>query len=81
MEAITEAIRQAALAGRLREYCRKNGETGLGGLLRLAERHSAAVTAALAPVGQRAYGGGRLEAAPVAVRGLGAGERTHTREW
>lgn len=39
MEAITEAIRHAAEAGKLRAFVRKNG-SGLRGLERLADRHS-----------------------------------------
>ena len=43
---IERAIRSAAEAGKLRSYVRKNG-TGLAGLERLADRHSAASSAAL----------------------------------
>jgi hypothetical protein len=46
MEAITQAIRHAAEAGKLRAFVRKNG-SGLQGLERLADRHSSAATTAL----------------------------------
>jgi len=47
MEAITEAIRHAVTAGKLRTYVRENGP-GLRGFERLADRHSRAAAAALA---------------------------------
>jgi hypothetical protein len=46
MEDIGTAIMHAVEAGKLRTYVRKNGG-GLAGLVRLADRHSAATTAAL----------------------------------
>lgn len=46
MEAITEAIMHGAEAGKLRAFVRKNG-SDLTGLVRLADRHSAAGKAAL----------------------------------
>ena len=46
MEAIEQAIRHAAEAGKLRAYVRKNG-AGLRGLERLADRHSGAAATAL----------------------------------
>lgn len=51
MTTIETAIRHAVQAGRLRDYVRNNGEAGLGGLLRLSERHSRLATAALEEVG------------------------------
>lgn len=51
MEAITTAIMAGAEAGKLRKYVRQNGERGLAGLVRLAERHSALATAALERIG------------------------------
>lgn len=51
MTTIETAIRHAVQAGRLREYVREHGEAGLGGLLRLSERHSRLATAALEEVG------------------------------
>lgn len=47
MEAIEQAIMAAAEAGKLRQYVRENGDAGLAGLKRLADRHSAAGKAAL----------------------------------
>jgi hypothetical protein len=47
MEAIERAIMHAAESGKLRVFVRKNGETGLAGLVRLADRHTALATAAL----------------------------------
>jgi hypothetical protein len=47
MTEIEQAIRAGAEAGKLREYVRQHGGTGLAGLIRLADRHSAASTAAL----------------------------------
>lgn len=47
MTTIEQAIRAGAEAGKLRKYVRQNGETGLAGLIRLADRHTAAATAAL----------------------------------
>lgn len=49
MEDIGTAIMHGAAAGKLRAYVRKNGE-GLAGLIRLADRHTAAATAALGKV-------------------------------
>lgn len=48
MEDIGTAILAAVEAGKLRNYVRQSGgDKGLAGLLRLADRHSAAATAAL----------------------------------
>jgi hypothetical protein len=47
MENIERAIIAAAEAGKLRKYVRQHGGTGLAGLIRLADRHTAAATAAL----------------------------------
>lgn len=59
MKEIERAIMHAAEAGKLRSYVRKNGNagspnggaqngwTGLAGLVRLADRHSALANAAL----------------------------------
>lgn len=47
MEEIRTAIEHGAAAGKLRAYVRENG-SGLAGLIRLAERHSAAGAAAIA---------------------------------
>lgn len=47
---IEAAIMAAAEAGKLRKYVRQHGETGLAGLVRLADRHSALATAALRKV-------------------------------
>jgi hypothetical protein len=57
---IVEAIRHGAEAGKLRQYVRqhggcdpvtgaplRHGETGLGGLIRLADRHGGLASAAL----------------------------------
>lgn len=54
MTTIETAIRHAVQAGRLRDYVRNNGEAGLGGLLRLADRNSRLATAALGEVGTAA---------------------------
>jgi hypothetical protein len=55
MEDIADAIRHGAEAGKLRAFVRKNG-TGLAGLTRLADRHTAAATAALEKVAGSATG-------------------------
>lgn len=57
--AIERAIIQGARAGKLREYIRKHGEAGLGGLVRLADRHSRLSTTSLEEwVGVRSSGEG-----------------------
>jgi hypothetical protein len=55
---IYDAIRSAAEAGKLRAYVRQHGGTGLAGLIRLADRHSAASKAALERSAQEAGAGG-----------------------
>jgi hypothetical protein len=49
---IEAAIMHGAEAGKLRAYVRKSGETGLAGLIRLADRHGVAATAALNRIGE-----------------------------
>lgn len=50
MEDIRRAVMHATAAGKLRVYVRESGG-GLAGLIRLADRHTAAATAALQKVG------------------------------
>lgn len=68
MEDIENAIRHAVLAGKLRSYVRRKGETGLAGLLRLADRHSAISRDRLAS----ATGDGERTPAPDTARGRGS---------
>ncbi len=53
LKAIAEAIRHGAEAGKLRAFVRKNGETGLAGLVRLADRHSELARTAMSVVPAR----------------------------
>ena len=72
MTSIERAIRHGVQAGRLREYVRKNGETGLAGLVRLAERHDGLATAALGELVGAAQPEG---AAPVTAQTGGSSRR------
>lgn len=56
MEEIKTALRHAVEAGKLRAYVRAHGGAGLAGLTRLADRHSAAATAALNVAGRTGTG-------------------------
>lgn len=47
MNSIERAIFHAVEAGKLRDYVSEHGEAGLGGLLRLADRHGRLATDAL----------------------------------
>lgn len=51
MTTIEQAIRHAVEAGKLRAFVREHGQSRLGGLLKLSERHSRLATAALEEVG------------------------------
>lgn len=64
MTNIERAIRHAVEAGKLRAYVQQHGEGGLGGLLRLANRHSGLATAALMKVAEGTAG--EMNAAPSA---------------
>lgn len=75
MEEIERAIYHAVQAGKLRDYVRRHGESGLGGLPRLSERHTRLSAVELAKVvGTAPYGdSGAVPVHPLAGRRRGRG--------
>ena len=72
MTSIERAIRHGVEAGKLRSFVREHGEEGLGGLLRLADRHDRLATEALGELVGAAH---REGAAPVTALTGGSSRR------